>query len=94
MNLFNTNGIQFGPRGDVTINNRDYETSDNDSRYRVPDARLRDVSYDWTLSPKTISSRQIRGFFSADSEPRAVIIIRPSQLGPGNTYLIPRPSDF
>jgi hypothetical protein len=50
-------------------------------------------NYDWTLSPKTISSAQIRGFFRADSQPRAVIIIRPSQLGGDSTYLIPRPYD-
>jgi hypothetical protein len=48
-------------------------TSENDSNYRIPDARLRDVSFDWTLVPKTISTPQIRGFFRADSQPRAVV---------------------
>jgi hypothetical protein len=93
MDLFNSYGIPYGPGQDVTINNRDYETADNDSRYRVPDARLSDVAFDWTLSPKTISAPQIRGFFRADSQPRAVVIIRPSQIGQDSTYLIPRPAD-
>ncbi len=89
--LFDEYDIPYGPRADVTVNNRDYATSDGDQNYWIPDARLRDVSFDWTLSPKTISSPQIRGFFSTDSQVRAVVIIRPSQLGDDNTYLIPRP---
>jgi hypothetical protein len=92
--LFDDYNIPYGPRSDLTINNRDYETSENDSLYRIPDARLRDVSFDWTLSEKTISDPQIRGFFRADSQPRAVIIIRPSQLGGYTTYLILRPADI
>ena len=90
---FSSFGVPYGPRMDVTINNRDYETTDNDSQYRIPDARLGDVAFDWTLSLKTISSAQIRGFFRADSQPRAVIIVRPSGLGWDSTYLIPRPVD-
>ena len=78
MDLFDTYGIQYGSGKDVTINNRDYETSSNENRYRIPDARLRDIAFDWTLSPKTISAPQIRGFFRADSQPRAVIVVRPS----------------
>jgi hypothetical protein len=90
--LFDSYGIDYGPGEDLTINNRDYETSGSDSRYRIPDARLRDVAFDWTLSPKTISLPQIQGFFRADSQPRAVVVIRPSQLGRDSTYLIPRPA--
>jgi hypothetical protein len=92
--LFDSYGIQYGSMTGITINNRDYETTDSGQSYRIPDARLGDVAFDWTLSPKTIASAQIRGFFRADSKPRAAIIIRPSQLGPGNTYLIPRTSDI
>jgi hypothetical protein len=91
--LFDSYGIGYGPGEDVTINNRNYETTDNDSRYRIPDARLGDVAFDWSLSAKTISSPQIRGFFRADCQPRAVIIIRPSQLGRDSAYLIPRPHE-
>jgi hypothetical protein len=92
--LFDEYGIPYGPRANLTINNRDYETSETDILYRIPDARLGDVDFEWTLSRKTISSPQIRGFFRADSHPRAVIIIRPSQLDGASTYLIPRPDDF
>lgn len=92
--LFDSYGVAYGSGGEVTINNRDYETSDSGVAYRVPDARLGDATFDWTLSPKTISSRQIRGFFRADSQPRAVIIVRPSQFGAGSSYLIPRPYDI
>jgi hypothetical protein len=92
--LFDEYGIPYGPRANLTINNRDYETSETDILYRIPDARLGDVDFEWTLSQKTVSSPQIRGFFRADSRPRAVIIIRPSQLDGASTYLIPRPDDF
>jgi hypothetical protein len=43
---------------------------------------------------KTINSAQVRGFFRADSQPRAVVIIRPNRLGSGGAYLIPRPDDI
>lgn len=89
--MFDEYDIPYGPRADVTVNNRDYATSDSGQSYWIPDARIRDVSFDWTLSPKTISPPQIRGFFRTDSQVRAVVIIRPSQLGDDNTYLIPRP---
>ena len=93
--MFNQYGIPFGPRGgDVTVNNRDYETTPRGQVYRIPDARIRDVSFDWTLFPKTVSTPQVRGFFRADSKPRAVIIVRPTQLGRGSTYLMPRPADI
>ena len=91
--MFASYGILYGPGADVIINNRDYETLDDGQHYRLPDVRIRDVSFDWTLVPKTIRTQQIRGFFRADSQPRAVIIIRPSQLGGDTTYLIPRPSN-
>ncbi len=87
--LFNSFGIPYGPGEDATINNRDYESSESGQSYRIPDARIGDASFDWTLSSKTISAPQIRGFFRADSLPRAVVIIRPSELG--GAYLIPDP---
>jgi len=83
--------IPYSPGADILVNNRDYETNGQD--YRVPDARLGDISYDWTLWQKTVGSAQIRGFFRADSRPRGVVIIRPTQLGAGGAYLIPRPVD-
>ncbi|MGD0640386.1 MAG: hypothetical protein ABSC22_06530 [Roseiarcus sp.] len=90
--MFASYGIPYGPGEDVIINNRDYETRESGRNYRLPDVRIMDVSFDWTLFPKTIGTAQIRGFFRADSQPRAVIIIRPNQLDGDSTYLIPRPA--
>lgn len=92
-NLLNTYSISYGPNGNATINNRDYDTSSPRKTFRVPDARIGDISFDWTLSLKTILSQQIRGFFAADSRPIGVVIVRPSQLGRNSTYLIPRPAE-
>jgi hypothetical protein len=82
----------YGPGAEITINNRDYDTSEPVRTYKIPDARLRDVSFDWTLTLKKSSFPQIRGFFSADSRPLAVVIVRPSQLG--GAYLIRRRATF
>jgi hypothetical protein len=90
--LFGNYQIVYGRGGDITINNRDYDTSGDTAEYKVPDARIGKVSFDWTLTLKTIGTRQIRGFFRADSQPWAVVIVRPSQLGQNSTYLIPRES--
>jgi hypothetical protein len=89
--MFVSYSIPYGPGEDLTINNRAYETLESGQNYRIPDARLEDVAFDWTLSLKTISSAQIRGFFRADARSRAVIIIRPSELG--GSYLLRRPTD-
>ena len=91
---FDEYGLPYGSGAEITINNRDYDTSGPNRTYTVPDARIRDVSFDWTLTLKTISTPQIRGFFGADSRPWAVVIVRPSQLGQNNTYLIPRPASL
>lgn len=88
---FSSRNVPYGPSQNITVNNRDPSTPDQ--TYKVPDLRLGDVSFDWTLSPKSISDAQIRGFFRADSNPIAVVIVRPSQLGPNSTYLIPRPAN-
>jgi hypothetical protein len=92
--LFSSYGVPYGSRAEIAINNRDYDTSGPNRTYTVPDARIRDVSFDWTLTLKTISTPQIRGFFGANSRPWAVVIIRPSQLGRNSTYLIPRPASL
>ena len=92
--IFDEYKIAYGPSTDITINDRDYERSDSGQSYRIPDARIRDVSFDWTLSPKTISSPQIQGFFRTESSVRAVIIVRPSGLGRDSTYLISGPADI
>jgi hypothetical protein len=88
---YSWSGVAFGPGQDITINNRANETTDEGVRYRIPDARLGDVFYDWTLEAKTPTYTQIQGYFRADSQPSAVIIIRPSEFGPDEIYLIRRP---
>jgi hypothetical protein len=89
---FNTYGIVYGKNGYIMINNRDYDTSSTPKSYRQPDARIGDLSIDWTLESKTISSKQVLGFFAADSKPKGVVILRPSALGRDSSYIILRPS--
>ena len=61
--LFSWNRVPYGVGQNITINNRANETTDDGLRYRIPDARLGNVFYDWTLEPKTPSYAQIRGYF-------------------------------
>jgi hypothetical protein len=91
--IFSWNDVPFGAQRDIAVNNRDYDSSKDVVSYRIPDARIGDVVYDWTLSTKMPSDAQVRGFFSADSQPIAVVIIRPSQLGGYGVYLIKRPAN-
>jgi len=88
--FYNGYRLPFGAGSNIAINNRDYDTSGSAPSYRVPDARVGDAVFDWTLTPKALSNPQIRGFFNADSQPSIVVIVRPSQLGPNSTYAIPR----
>jgi hypothetical protein len=75
----------------VRVNGREYDTSGTDTTYRIPDARVGRLAIDMTLTRKTLTTPQIRGFFNSDFLPEAVIIVRPSQLGGGSTYVITRP---
>ncbi|GAM97807.1 hypothetical protein U91I_01436 [alpha proteobacterium U9-1i] len=88
MRLF---GISTAPGEPVRINNRAYRTMGSERSYRIPDARVADVAFDVTLTPKTLAQQQIRGIFGADFRPTAVVVVRPSQLGQQSTYLITRP---
>ncbi len=90
--FFNGYGVRYGKNENITINNRDPDTSGPVPTYRVPDAKVGKASFDWTLTLKTMSTPQVRGFFSADSQPSIVVIVRPTQLGPNSTYAISRPS--
>jgi hypothetical protein len=92
--IYDDHRISYGIGKDITINNRDYDTSLSSNTYTIPDARLGDISFDWTLTAKSISNQQIRGFFAADSKPQGVVIVRPNKIGSDNTYLIPRPADL
>jgi hypothetical protein len=88
--MYRAAGVQFGPGQTITINNRDPSTPSQS--YRIPDARLGNLTIDWSISRKTLADPQVRGFFGADSKPDAVVIIRPSELGPNGTYIITRPA--
>lgn len=84
-------GINWTTNPIVRVNAREYDTSGTDRTYRRPDARVARVAFDVTLTRKTATTPQVRGFFNADFQPSSVIIVRPSQLGAFHTYAIPRP---
>lgn len=87
--VFQTREIAETRSGPVRVIGREYESSGSDLAYRIPDARVGGILFDVTLSRKTISTAQIRGFLASDMQPTSVIIVRPSQLGPNHTYAIP-----
>ena len=89
-NLYGGLGIPTARDQQVRVNSREYDTSGTDSTYRTPDARVGKVVYDWTLTRKTAGTAQVRGYFNSDLKPDAVIIVRPSRLGPRSTYAITR----
>jgi hypothetical protein len=84
---FTARGVSFGAGGYVRVNNRDYGS---DGSYRIPDAGVGSLRYDWTLSAKTLATPQIQGFFNAQSAPTGVVIVRPTALG--GSYYIARPA--
>ena len=88
---YHQSGIDSAGAGPVRVNRRENNSSGGDLTYRRPDARVDDVAFDVTLTRKTLSTPQVRGFFDADFRPIRVVIIRPRQLGAGHTYAIPRP---
>lgn len=49
------------------------------------------MAFDVTLTRKTLSTSQVRGFFDADFRPSHVIIIRPRQMAADHTHAISRP---
>ncbi|TXJ10934.1 MAG: hypothetical protein E6Q28_13410 [Afipia sp.] len=89
--LYNNHGIETSKIGPIRIIGREYDSSGNDLTYRIPDARIGDTMIDITLSRKTISSRQIRGFFNSDMNPKSVVIVRPRQVGNDSVYMIIKP---
>jgi hypothetical protein len=89
--LYKEHNVPYGAGQNITVNNRDYDTSSSQKNYVIPDARVGDTAFDWTIRMKKGSDSQIRGFFAADSRPKGVVIIRPSQIDPnGGAYYIPR----
>jgi len=90
--LYDQMNIPYGKGQNITVNNRDYDTSQpGKPTWTVPDARIGDVSFDWTLRMKRVTDEQIVGFFRADSKPKGVVIIRPSQIYAKGPYYIARP---
>lgn len=76
----------------VQVNRRAYDTSESSSTYTIPDSRVGRIAIDVTLTRKTYTGTpQMRGFFNSDFKPTATVIIRPSQLGKGSTYVIKAP---
>jgi hypothetical protein len=88
----NTYRVNYAKGQPVRVVGREYDTSGSDLTYRVPDARVARIAFDVTLTEKTLRTAQVRGFFRSDFEPEFVIIIRPTQLGKGCTYIITRPN--
>ena len=87
---FDSYGIDYST-GPVRVNSRQYDTSKSEPTYVVPDASVGLAYYDWTMRAKRPGSRQVRGFFDSDVRPAWTMIIRPSQLGSGHTYIIKSP---
>jgi hypothetical protein len=91
--FYATQRIDITKGGIVRVNSREYDRSGTDATYRIPDARIDRVAFDVTLTRKTLSTPQVRGFFAADLKPQLVVIIRPQQLGPNSSYAITAPKD-
>lgn len=89
--FYNQLGISTTRGQPIRVNSREYNSSGSDRTYRQPDVRVSKIAFDYTLTPKTLATAQVRGFFNADFSPTMVVIVRPTQLGPKSTYAITRP---
>jgi len=89
--LYNQYDINYGKGKNITINNRDYNRLPDPPTYRLPDARIDNIAFDWTIGLKTAATRQVIDFFDADSKPAGVVIVVPTQLNKDGAYYIPRP---
>ena len=78
-------GIPTGAGSVIQVNTRAYGSSGS---YRVPDARVGNLTFDISLTAKPPASPQVRGFFNADFKPVGVVIVRPNQLGNRSSYVI------
>ncbi len=82
-------GIFTGPGQHIQVNRRARNRAEG--TFTVPDSRIGDIAIDVSLTAKTLSTVQVQRFFGSDFQPRAVVILRPSQLGPNSSYIITRP---
>jgi hypothetical protein len=90
-NFYNRNGIEPTREGPIRVIGREYDNSGTDLTYRIPDNRVANIAFDVSLTRKTLGTAQVRGFFNSDFRPDFVVIVRPTQLGPGSTYVISNP---
>jgi hypothetical protein len=65
----NDEGIKFGPKEHVSVNNRDYNINEKD--YRIPDVRVGNMILDGTIANKKWSTPQIQGYLK--NRPSAVV---------------------
>jgi hypothetical protein len=86
--LFNGLRIPTDSGSAIQVNARAYSSIIS---YKVPDARVGNLAFDVSLTAKSPSIRQIRGFFNAYFKPSGVVIVRPNQLGNNSSYVIWRP---
>lgn len=89
--FYNAQGIPSERGGRVEVNRRAHGGAVDNRFYSVPDSRVGSVAFDVSLTRKTLAMPQVRRFFASDFQPKAVVIVRPSQLGPDSTYVISKP---
>jgi hypothetical protein len=82
--------IREGPGKAIRVNRVELEAASDERMFRRPDARVGDVAFDVTMTPKTGATPQVRGFFRSETRPRMVIIVRPHQISNGGSYIITR----
>lgn len=88
--LYNQLGISIEKGQLVQVNRRTYHVPEGS--FSRPDSRVGNIAFDVSLTAKNLSTPQVRNFFRSDIQPSAVVIVRPSQLGPYSSYIITKPS--
>ncbi|HEU0309632.1 MAG TPA: hypothetical protein VFR36_00235 [Sphingomicrobium sp.] len=91
-NFYQSHGISMARGESAQVNRRAYNSSE--STYSLPDSQVGNIAFDVSLTAKSLSTPQIRRFFQSDFRPQAIVIVRPSQLGPNSTYVLTRPTGF
>ena len=88
-NWYHANGVSIELGQPVQVNRRARNSAEGS--YSIPDSRVGNLAFDVSLTAKNSTTPQIRRFFRSDFKPNAVVIVRPSQLGPNHTYVISKP---
>jgi hypothetical protein len=88
-NWYHANGVSIELGQPVQVNRRARNSAEGS--YSIPDSRVGGLAFDVSLTAKNSTTPQIRSFFRSDFKPNAVVIVRPSQLGPNHTYAISKP---